>query len=256
MFKWSGGKYQEIRYFEPYYPEEFNTYIEPFVGAGAVLFDLFFDNNVIGDVHEELINFYKQIKAGHSKEMHRRMSNLKVDEKTYYYVRDEFEIKDEIDLAIRFLYLRKTCFRGMSRYNGSGKFNVPYGFYDTIDYSILLDDRYEILLSDTDIRLTSYENIFEEFNSSDNFMFLDPPYDSTFTDYGYCEFGKEHHKKLAECFKKTKCKALMVVGKSELMLEEYNDYIVDRYDKNYLFRIHSGRIGDEINNEHLVIKNY
>ncbi len=87
-------------------------------------------------------------------------------------------------------------------------------------------------------------------------MFLDPPYDSKFTDYGYCIFGKEEHNKLAVCFKKTSIKCLMIIGKTLFIEELYKDYIVDEYDKQYRFKLHSGRVGDEINVKHLVIKNY
>ena len=93
-------------------------------------------------------------------------------------------------------------------------------------------------------------------NDSDNFMFLDPPYDSEFTDYGYCTFGKEEQKKLAKCFKETDIKCLMIIGKTPFIEELYKDYIVDEYDKKYRFKLHSGRVGDEINTKHLIIKNY
>jgi DNA adenine methylase len=87
-------------------------------------------------------------------------------------------------------------------------------------------------------------------------MFLDPPYDSEFTDYGYCSFGKEHQLKLSKCFKETKIKCLMIIGKTDYIVELYKDYIVDEYDKKYRFKLYAGRVGDEINNKHLVIKNY
>ena len=87
-------------------------------------------------------------------------------------------------------------------------------------------------------------------------MFLDPPYDSEFTDYGYCKFGKEEHKKLADLFKSTSIKCLLVIGKTDFIVSLYKDYIVDEYDKKYRFKLHSGRVGDEINTKHLIIKNY
>ena len=87
-------------------------------------------------------------------------------------------------------------------------------------------------------------------------MFLDPPYDSTFTDYGYCTFEKKDHKKLAECFKQTKIKCLMIIGKTDFICDLYKGYIVGEYDKKYRFKIHSGRVGNEINTKHLIIKNY
>ena len=72
---------------------------------------------------------------------------------------------------------------------------------------------------------------------TNNFMFLDPPYDSEFTDYGYCTFGKEEQKKLAKCFKETNIKCLMIIGKTPFIEELYKDYIVGEYDKKYRFNV-------------------
>ena len=144
----------------------------------------------------------------------------------------------------------------MSRYNKSGKFNIPFGKYTTINYSDLQNNDYETLLSRTEILNKGFEHVFDNYNSADNFMFLDPPYDSEFTDYGYCQFGKEEQKNLAQLFKETKIKCLMVIGKTKFIEELYKDYIVDEYDKKYKFKLYAGRVGDEINTKHLVIKNY
>ena len=144
----------------------------------------------------------------------------------------------------------------MLRYNKQGKFNIPYGKYKTINFEELKNPSYEELFKNTVIHKESYQYIFEHYNDNNNFMFLDPPYDSEFTDYGYCVFDKEAHKQLFKCFSETKIKCLMVIGKTKFIEDLYKDYIVDRYDKRYKFKLYAGRIGDEINTEHLVIKNY
>jgi DNA adenine methylase len=177
------------------------------------------------------------------------------DEETYYKVR-AYDITETLDNAKRFYYLRKTCFRGMLRYNKKGEFNIPFGRYKTYNYEEVNNKNYEELLKRTSIFNEGFEKIFADYDNNDNFMFLDPPYDSEFTDYGYCIFGKEEHIKLAKCFKETKIKCLMVIGKTDFIQELYEDYIVDEYEKKYKFKIHSGRVGDEINTKHLVIKNY
>ena len=178
------------------------------------------------------------------------------DENTYYKVRDEMKINDALDAAKRFYYQRKTCFRGMLRYNKNGKFNIPFGRYKTINYSEIMNKDYETLLGRTEILNKGFDYIFENYNDENNFMFLDPPYDSEFTDYGYCQFGKEEQKKLALLFKNTKIKCLMVIGKTKFIEELYNGYIVGEYDKKYRFKLYDNRIGDEINTKHLIIKNY
>jgi len=256
LVKWSGGKGSEIERFRHHYPKEFKIFIEPFVGGGAVFFNLNHKRNVISDVHEGLVNFYQQIKDGHAIDIYRKVSKLDLSEDTYYYVRDKMDVSNPVDRAVRFYYLRKTAYRGMLRYNKKGKFNIPWGRYEKINFNQIRNPWYTELLKRTDIRLSSFEDIFEEFDNKDNFVFLDPPYDSKFKDYGYCQFGPEYQTNLANIFKSTKNKCLMVIGDSELIRELYKDYIVETYDKKYMFKIHSGRIDDKIDNQHLVIKNY
>ena len=256
LVKWSGGKSDEIKQFEKYFPANYDTYLEPFIGGGSVYFNVRPKNAVISDVHEELVAFYQAIKDGHSNKINEFMQQNLNDELTYYKVRDKMAINSPLDNAMRFYYLRKTCFRGMLRYNKQGKFNIPFGKYNTINYSELLNPLYTDLLTNTLVVRAGFEYIFENYNDENNFMFLDPPYDSEFTDYGYCKFGKEEQKNLAKCFKETKIKCLMIIGKTDFIVDLYKDYIVASYKKNYKFKLYAGRVGSEINTEHLVIMNY
>ena len=255
IIKWGGGKKDELKQILKYVPENYNIYLEPFIGGGAVYFNLNPKKSVINDVHKELVDFYQSIKDGKSNEIYNFMKEHLNDEETYYKVRN-YNNKDPLDNAKRFYYLRKTCYRGMLRYNKKGEFNIPFGRYKNYNYEEIKNKEYENILKRTEIFNKDFKYIFENYNSPENFMFLDPPYDSKFTDYGYCIFGKEEHNKLAECFKKTSIKCLMIIGKTLFIEELYKDYIVDEYDKQYRFKLHSGRVGDEINIKHLVIKNY
>ena len=256
IIKWSGGKSDEISKIKSHFPENIETYLEPFAGGAAVFFYLEPKKAVISDVHNELIHLYTSIKEGKSNEIYDFMKENKNDSETYYKIRDSFKINCDLDSAKRFYYQRKTCFRGMMRYNKSGKFNIPFGRYKTINFDELLDPRYYQLLKRTEIFNKPFSFIFENYNDEGNFCFLDPPYDCEFTDYGYCKFNKEAHIELANYFKTTKIRCLMVIGKTDFISELYSGYIVDEYSKNYKFKLHSGRVGDEINKIHLVIKNY
>lgn len=266
IIKWSGGKWDEISMFESHIPSNINIYLEPFIGGGSVFFYLKPKRSAISDVHKELIYFYKAIQEGHSRDIYDFMEQYPLSEENYYIVRDEFEAKTPLDFAKRFYYQRKTCFRGMLRYNSSGKFNIPYGKYKKINYSDLLNEEYSNVLKNAEIHLQSFEYLFEKYNDANNFMFLDPPYDSEFTDYGYCQFGKELHQKLAHLFKSTKIRCLMIVGSTPFIRELYggtfvqegkeHPYIQGEYPKRYRFKIHSGRVGNEINLNHLIIKNF
>jgi len=256
LVKWSGGKTDEIKHIHPYIPISYQRYIEPFVGGGALYFHLSPMNAVINDVHRDLIDLYRSIAGGQSQEIYQFMLDHPNDEETYYNVRDKMVVTDDLDNAKRFYYQRKTAYRGMLRYNKDGKFNIPFGKYKKINYENIKDKRYQELLARTEILNESFETVFERYNSEENFVFLDPPYDSEFTDYGYCSFGKDEQIRLANLFKETKNKCLIIIGKTDFIVDLYSDYIVGEYDKKYKFKLHSGRVGKEINTKHLVIKNY
>jgi DNA adenine methylase len=255
LIKWSGGKLDEINEFIQYIPKDSQLYIEPFIGGGSVYFYLAPKKAIISDVHPELIDFYQTIKDGYNLDIYNFMETNNNDEETYYKVRS-LKPMNQIENASRFYYLRKTCFRGMMRYNKSGEFNIPYGKYDSINYENVLDTDYMDILQNTEILKCDYKEIFNKYNSPDNFVFLDPPYDSKFTDYGYCKFARQQQEELANVFKTTNNKCLMIIGDTPLIRELYKDYIVGSYGKNYRFKLYSNRVGNEINTNHLIIKNY
>jgi DNA adenine methylase len=267
LCKWSGGKRDEIKQFKELYPENFKRYIEPFAGGAAVYFDLEFQGeNVINDIHPDLVNFYRQMSQGHSQEIYDLVSSWGISEMDYYFVRGGgkklpkgapvFTPTNDIDRAAQFVYLRKTCFRGMIRYNSDGNFNIPWGKYKSANFDELINPRYTSLLERTTILQSDYNQIFDDYNHQDNFLFLDQPYDSAFNDYGGDNFTRENQIQLFERFRTTRSKCMMVVGGSEFIRNLYQDYIVKEYPKNYSFKIYAGRVGDEININHLVITNY
>lgn len=256
LIKWSGGKYDELEQIKPYIPDSYDTYIEPFVGGGALFFDLQPSKAVINDIHPELTNLYQQIKEGNGERLYDVLKDISTDEENYYFMRDVFEPENKFEEAIKFYYLRKTCYRGMMRYNSDGKFNIPYGRYKTVNIDSIRDPRYHTLLSNTTVLNQDFSYVFDNFNNSNNFCFIDQPYDSVFTDYGYCEFKRNDQERLAQYFKTTQLKCLMVVGETDYIKQLYDGYIVNKYPKKYRFKLHSGRVSDNINTNHLVIKNY
>ncbi len=285
LFKWSGGKRKEIKLFRQYYPEDFKVFVEPFFGAGAVYFDLNFEGqNFIADTHDEVICFLKQcrdkekmkkiasfmknpwqpiLKSKPAKEKQQEIyENLPEEfkrhgEATYYFVRDGMKITNDLSKACRFYYLRKTAYRGMIRYNPKMQFNIPWGKYKSVNFEDMYNEEYSELLSRTKIVQGCFTKTMKKFeNNEDAFIFLDPPYDSEFTDYK-TPFGKEDHAELARLFKNSKAKCLMVIGDTPYIRKLYEGYIEAEYDKNYQFRLKEGRIkASDIDNLHLVIKNY
>ena len=162
LIKWSGGKGDEIIQFEEHFPNDFNLYIEPFIGGGSVYFHINPNRAVIADVHSELIDFYSEIKNGNMDKIYKFMTKNENNEETYYKIRDEMSIKNTLDNAMRFYYLRKTCYRGMLRYNKQGKFNIPFGRYKTMNFELLKNKEYEKLLKNTKIE----KMIFQKYSKN------------------------------------------------------------------------------------------
>jgi DNA adenine methylase len=253
LFARVGGKRKEMKKYIQYIPDDINTYLEPFVGGGATFFHLNHNKNVISDVHTELIEFYQSIKEDKMADIYNFMTEHANNEQTYLQIRDHMEINVRLDNAKRFYYLRKTCFRGMSKYDKKGNFNVSFNYRGKCNFTDLKNDKYVDLLKNTTILNSSFEYIFENYNDQNNFMFLDPPYDCKITNYGYCAFGKEEHKRLAECFKATNIRCLMIIGKTDFIEELYDGYIVEQYDKRYDINSIYKNVEGSI---HLIIKNY
>ena len=280
MLKYSGGKAKEIPNILPYIPEFDGRYVEPFFGGGAMYFHLEPKKAIINDINTKLIDFYKAVKCNFNplrKELDEvellysknqkefdelRMENpnekiINKNEDMYYRMRSMFNgiSPKEYSDALLYYYINKTAYSGMIRYNSKGEFNVPFGRYATLNTkSVTLS--HSKLLENTEIYNTNYFDIFNMCNSGD-FVFLDPPYDCVFSDYGNKEykdgFNEDNHRKLSEDFKNLPCKAMMVIGKTPLTEELYGNNIVDEYKKNYSVNIRNRFKSDAI---HIIVTNW
>lgn len=179
------------------------------------------------------------------------------NEPLYYKMRDMFNelIEKKYSDALIYFFINKTAYSGMIRYNAKGDFNVPYGRYPNLN-TLLVTKPHSELLANTEIYNLDYSAIFE-MATEDDFMFLDPPYDCVFSDYGNAEykdgFNEKNHIELASQYKKLKCKALMVIGRTPLTEKLYGDFIVDEYGKSYTVNI-KNRFKSEAS--HILISNY
>ncbi|KAI8815515.1 S-adenosyl-L-methionine-dependent methyltransferase [Fimicolochytrium jonesii] len=261
MFTWQGGKSDELPILQKYIPKTMKTYVEPFAGGLAMYFFLRPKQSVVADTHHELINFYRQIQLGNRVEILRRLRDYKFTEDEYYSVRDA-QNGDEIDRAVRFFYLRCTCYRGMLKYRKSntGNLQSTVSFGTRAAGKVILsrfeDERYEKLLSTTMLMNESFENLFCRYNDPEDFFFLDPPYDSPFNDYSNAPFGRVEHQRLADCFRTTKARCLMVLGNTPFIFDLYRDYIKAAFPKPYRFKIGGQPRGPDMVAEHLIIANY
>lgn len=280
MLKYRGGKSKELKYYLNHIEnEEFNRYFEPFFGGGATYFALEPEQAIINDINSKLINFYSDVKNNFTQlknelyqleriynENQKRYQNLKdlnpnerihnENEDLYYEIRNEFNYPSgKILDSTAYFFINKTAYSGMIRYNKKGEYNVPFGRYKNFNTD-LVNENHHILLQNTEIFNTDYSEIFNMATPND-IMFLDPPYDCIFNDYGNIEsedgFNENEQRRLAEDFINLDTRALMVIAKTPLTEELYRNFIIDEYDKNYSVNIRN-RFKSEA--KHIVIKNY
>jgi DNA adenine methylase len=264
LIKYRGGKSTEISNIVRHIPKYKGRYIEPFFGGGALYFFLEPKRAIVNDINSKLMAFYSGVKNNYPAlrtELdeiekiyginRRQFDDLKsqtpderVEDKNealYYQLRDMFnDLSDKkYSDAVLYFFINKTAYSGMIRYNSKGEFNVPFGRYPNLNTS-LITKRHSDLLADTEIYNTDYKEVFNMVNS-DDFIFLDPPYDCIFSDYGNEEyksgFNDDCHIALAEDLKNLNCKVLLVIGRTPLTASLYKDMIIDEYAKTYSVNI-------------------
>ncbi len=205
FLKWAGGKSKLIEQYTPYFPKDFKTYYEPFLGGGAVFFHLQPKNAVISDINSELINTYCCVRD-HLEQLIPLLEKhqQKHSKEYYYYVRSQFEAT-ELASAARLIYLNKTCFNGLYRENSKGLFNVPIGKYKNPKiYNAELLYLVSEALQSAQITVKPFESILKYANFND-FVYFDPPYyplssTSNFTAYNCNSFSEYDQIKLRNIF--------------------------------------------------------
>lgn len=251
-----------------------------FFGGGALYFYLEPQNAIINDVNTKLYSFYKQMQEEYPsvrkqldelqmvyeqnqkeyEELKKKHPEERVENKNealYYKIRDMFNHKIESEYleAVVYFFINKTAYSGMIRYNAKGEYNVPFGRYKNLNTKLITDKHYE-LLKRTEIYNYDYSEIFNMAGNND-FIFLDPPYDCVFSDYGneaYRDgFGEDEHRRLANDFANLSCKSMLVIGKTALTEELYGKYIVEEYDKSYAVNIRNRFKADA---KHIIVTNY
>ncbi len=221
--KWVGGKRQLLRQFRElglYPPEDFNpmtnTYYEPFVGGGAVFFDLLPKNAELSDLNNELVTTYNVIK-NNVDELIQSLQKHIYDKEYYLEVRaKKVEDLSDVDVASRFIFLNRTGFNGLYRVNKSGQFNVPFGRYNN---PVICDEdnlrRVSNALQDVTITHQDYKHVLKTAKSGD-FIYLDPPYypinaTSSFTSYTAEGFLEKEQTELRDTFVKLHEKGCFVM---------------------------------------------
>lgn len=244
--KWAGGKTQLLSMIEKNMPKEFNTYFEPFVGGGALLFKLQPQKFYINDLNEELILVYKCFETDSlfnalKKELIKHENNHSED--YYYKIREEdrYELFKTYPIyvrAARVVYLNKACFNGLYRVNKSGYFNVPFGKKKTIkcfDRENFEEIRNFFKTHKPIITNSDFETAVKDAKKGD-FIYFDPPYDvldnkKTFTSYDKDSFTKNDQIRLANLFKDLSKKGVY------LMLSNHNTSFIRELYKDFNIKV-------------------
>ena len=262
--KWAGGKRQLIPQIRERMPEKYNDYYEPFIGGGAVIFDLLPANALINDINKALINTYRTIwnePDAFLKEVNRLDNDMWEDGKKYYYsIREHYNDKlmrseYDVELAALFVFINKHCFNGLYRVNGKGLFNVPYNNSRRVS----VDEDVIIATSEYLRGVTIIDGDFEQACKNakkGDFVFIDSPYaplnPTSFESYTKEGFDIESHKRLAKLYDELTargCYCMLTNHNTELINELYGnkDYKIDVVSvKRMINSDASNRVGEEV----------
>jgi DNA adenine methylase len=297
FLKWAGGKGQLLTQIKDSLPQKIinrkiKAYIEPFVGGGAVFFDLHrlfdFEKVILNDYNVDLMMTYKSI----CEDIDELVCNLydlekifinseeKDRKKMFYNIREVFnKEKESIDYSkvsieiikhsANMIFLNKTCFNGLYRLNSKGGYNVPFGYYKNPK---ICDEKNLRNVSSTLKRVTliygDFENLTEHIDK-ETFVYIDPPYrplsgTSSFNNYQKAPFNDESQKRLAQWYKylDVEKKALLMLSNSDPKNTDQSDNFFDEIYKDYnINRVQAKRVinskgsGRGLINE-LLITNY
>lgn len=243
LLKWAGGKTQLLPSLRKLYPNNFSKYYEPFLGGGAVFFDLKPEQYLISDSNPELINFYKAI-ATQDDLVIQKLKNMKNTEEFFYMIRSKvFENLSNIDAAARTIFLNKTCFNGLYRVNMNGQFNVPYGKHENPNF--IQEEKFQEaakLLKVRNIKCMTFEKLRDFEISRDDFIFFDPPYIpvdgyADFKRYTKEQFHYDSQERLSELFKYFAAKGTKLIltnSDTEAVFKLYKgfDYLIVESKRN------------------------
>ncbi|MDC7248462.1 MAG: Dam family site-specific DNA-(adenine-N6)-methyltransferase [Sphaerochaetaceae bacterium] len=290
FLKWAGGKGRLLPVLKKNYPvelgEKINKYIEPFVGSGAVLFDILSTYDIkevyINDINNELINAYNVIKYD-VESLIKLLSKIQEEylildlenrKKYFYKKRDLFNnhITENIlntETAALFIYLNKTCFNGLYRVNSKGLYNVPTGNYK--NPTICNSENLRAVskkLSTVNLKCGDYKNL-EDIIDNNTFIYFDPPYrplnkTSSFNTYTKIAFDDDSQIELANFIKRISNKGARILASNSdpkntdpddnFFDDLYSDMNIKRVSIKRLINMDASKRNNEITE--ILIKNY
>ena len=263
IIKWIGGKSQILDKIKELMPPSYNNYIEPFLGGGALLLELNPKEAYVNDINSKLIDMYIQVREDvegvidyltYLDNMHETVA----DPKQYYYdvraIFNKVHMKS-VEQAARFIYLNKHCFNGLYRENSKGEFNVPFngkltgGSFDVEQLREVSKQIHDVMFLNGDFEDCVY------YADKGDLVFLDPPYDNSFTDYTSAGFERDQQIRVAKKFKELSdkgCYCMLTNHDTPLIRDLYKDYNIRVID----VRRSINRNGNDRKGKEVIITNY
>ncbi|MGN0031119.1 MAG: DNA adenine methylase [Candidatus Gastranaerophilaceae bacterium] len=245
IVKWVGGKRQLMFELLKNMPQNYNRYFEPFIGGGALFFELQPDNAYISDMNEELINLY-QVVRDNVDELITDLQKHDISKEYFMEIRnidrtEDYKNWSDVQKASRFIYLNRTCFNGMYRVNSKGEFNVPFGHYKNpriVDENNLINC--SNLLQRTEIKHADFSEILTKVQEGD-FVYFDPPYvplseTSSFTSYTKDGFDLDMQIKLRDV-----CNELNLMGVKFLLSNSDTKFVNELYENYNIKKVFASR---------------
>lgn len=277
FLKWVGGKTQLLQKFQDYYPHELKKgkltkYVEPFIGGGAVFFDIVqkynFEYTYISDINKDLILSYKTIQKNselllefleyYQKEHDKR--SLEEQKEFFNTIKDQFN-KERLDInynriskkttkrTAQLIYLNKTCYNGLFRLNSKGIFNVPFGSNKKpkiFDKNNIL--KIAKLLENTEIKNANYQECLKVVDKN-TFVYFDPPYrpiskTALFNSYAGMTFKDSEQVRLAKFFHNLDLKEakLMLSNSDPQNVNPYDKFFEDLYYNFFIRKVSANRL--------------
>ena len=248
VLKWVGGKRQLLGTLTPLLPQRITTYCEPFVGGGALLFNLQPNTAYVNDINGDLIRVYNVIKSD-VESLITTLQEYKNESDFFYAVRgwdrdkEKYSSLSDVQKAARILYLNKTCYNGLFRVNNAGEFNSPFGNYrnpNIVNAPTLRAVNSYLNTATVHLSSTDYAEVLKTLPKG-TFVYLDPPYDpvsdtSSFTGYSKGGFTRNDQIRLREC-----CDDLNARGLKFMLSNSATDFIKEQYSAYHITVVQAKR---------------
>jgi DNA adenine methylase len=188
LLKWAGGKRWLINRSELHIPQNFNRYVEPFFGGGALFFHLRPQAAILADINAELIDTYRSVRDDWLRVEEKLSEHASRHCKDYFYSVRSSTLDDPTSAAARFIYLNRTCWNGLYRVNRKGEFNVPIG----TKTKVFLEDELQAIskaLANATLSISDFGQTMGNVGEGD-FVYIDPPYTVKHNVNGFLKYNQ------------------------------------------------------------------